>query len=224
MSTAVQSRPRADGEMVTTLEVGPGGLARFLELVPRHPGRIYYRNGSLTIVSPTYRHERGVTFFGEIVNVIAEELEIPFHITRSTLFVRDDLEKGAEPDASFYFEDRHAVLEVERSIDLNRYPAPALVLEAVWTHGAGPVLSIFAAMGVPEAWVYDIPSSNVTFLGLDEDGRYSPMESSVVFPFLTASDVAEQLQLVSAEDDDGRVLRGLRAWAREVLGPRRGHG
>ena len=224
MSTAVARRPRVEADMVTTLEVGPGGLARFLELVPRHPGRIYYRNGSLTIVSPTYKHERGVTFFGEIVNVIAVELEIPFHITRSTLFFRDDLEKGVEPDASFYFEDRHAVLEVDRSIDLSHYPAPALVLEAVWTHGAGPVLSIYAAMGVPEAWVYDIPSSSVTFLQLDENGRYSPTESSLVFPFLTSPEVAEQLRSVSDEADDGLVLRRFQTWAREVLGPRRGNG
>ena len=224
MSTAVERRPRVEAEMVTTLEVGPGGLARFLELVPRHPGRIYYRDGSLTIVSPTPDHERGVRSFGLIVDVIALELEISFRGMRSTLFVRDDLEKGVEPDASYYFDDRQAILRAKNSIDLRIYPAPALVLEAVWTHGAGPVLSIYAAMGVPEAWVYDIPSSSVTFLGLGEDGRYSPMESSVVFPFLTASDVAEQLRLVLDEDDDLQVLRQFQTWAREVLGPRRGNG
>ena len=224
MSTAVERRPRVEAEMVTTLEVGPGGLARFLELVPRHPGRIYYRDGSLTIVSPTSNHERGVRFFGLIVDMISVELEIPFRGMRSTLFVRDDLEKGVEPDASFYFEGRHAIAGLEGSIDLRQHPAPALVLEAVWTHGVGPVLEIYAAMGVPEAWVYDIPSSSVTFLRLGEDGRYSPMESSVVFPFLTASEVAEQLRSISDEADDGHIFRRFRVWAREVLGPRRGHG
>ena len=224
MSTTIKSRPRANGDMVTTLEVGPGGLARFLELVPRHRGRITYLNGNLTIMSPSFNHERGVFCFGSIVNVIAEELEIPFLATRSTLFVRDDLEKGVEPDASYYFEDRHAITGLEGSIDVRHHPTPALVLEAVWTHSATAALAIHAALGVPEAWVYDIPSTTVTFLALDHLGVYRAQELSRIFPFLTSADVVEQLRAASAENDDGRVHRQLRSWAREVLGPRRGDG
>ena len=224
MSTAVRSRPRDDGDMVTTLEVGPGGLDRFLELVPRHPGRITYQNGILTLMSPSINHERGVQFFGSIVSVIAEELEIPFVATRSTLYVRNDLQKGVEPDASYYFEDRHAIAGLEGSVDLSRHPAPALVLEVVWTHSATAALTIHAALGVPEVWVYDIPPSTVTFLVLDHRGVYHDQESSRVFPFLTATDVVERLRAASSENDDGRVLRQLRVWVREVLGPRRGIG
>ena len=224
METAEEMRPQTEGDMVMTLEVGPGGLSRFLELVPRHPGRITYRNGSLTLVSSSCSRERGVCFLEMIVDSIAVTLEIPFFSTRSTLFVRDDLDCGIEPGASYYFEDRHKLAGLEGSIDLRRHRPPALVLEAVWTHSAVSALKIYQAIGMSEVWVHDTPSSTVTFFVLDHLGVYHAQESSRAFPFLAATDVVERLRAASAENDDGRVHRQLRSWAREVLGPRRGGG
>ena len=60
LETPDVTEPITDVDMVTTLEVGPGGLDRYLDLVgDRRNPLIKYHGGSLTLVSPSHKHERG---------------------------------------------------------------------------------------------------------------------------------------------------------------------
>lgn len=226
MSTATKAPPpMAGGEQVTTLDFFPGGAARFLDDLARPEGRVIYRGERVTIVAPSFAHEQGVIYLGAIIEEIVVELEIGCRAVRSTLFRHDELGRGAMPDGSYYFENRHAVRMTERGhIDLSACPPPDLVVEVVWTHRADEVLEIYRALGVPEVWLYDIPTANLQFLHRDGDGGYVPRPRGRALPFVSPGEVLDQIRGISPDEDDHRWRRRVREWARDVLGPRRNDG
>ena len=72
----------------------------------------------------------------------------------STTFNREDLERGFEPDASFYIRNE-ALIRGKRRIDLNVDPPPDLVIEVDITSPSLDKFPIYARPGVPEVWRYD---------------------------------------------------------------------
>ena len=58
MITQELAPPARLPDLVMTFEVGSGGLVKFIDLIPEPPGRVRYRDGSLTVVSPSPPHER----------------------------------------------------------------------------------------------------------------------------------------------------------------------
>ena len=222
MSTATRATTEAVGDRVTVLDFGPGGAAAYLDGLTRREGRIYYRDERVTIVSPSFAHERGVVDIGALVELIAEELDIGFRAASSTLYRRDDLGQGAMPDRSYYFENRHAICLTPRGhIDVEAGPPPDLV---VWTHRPGEVMEIYRNLRVPEVWLYDVPTANLQFLQLGTAGVFEPRPRSRALPFLSPGEVLDQIRGISPVEDDQRWRQRLRAWARDVLGPRRNDG
>jgi Uma2 family endonuclease len=224
MSTAVKPLPVNDidtnVDMVVTIEIGPNGLDRYLDLVGDRTGpRIKYLQGSLTLVSPTGKHERGGDLLDELVKMIGEELDIAYLATASTLYRRRDLDYGIESDKSYYLEHAALVREVVEEIDLNIYPPPDLMIEVVVTHGPKKALAICQALGVPEVWVSWPKKGTLEFLGLDAQGRYVPLEASRAFPFLKPADVLPWLASAGNEPDN-RWRQRLREWVRVELAPR----
>lgn len=208
-------------DMVITLDIGPGGLDRYLDLVgDRRNPLIKYREGSLTLVSPSRKHERGGDRIDGFVKEVCDVLGIDYHATASTLFRQADRDHGIEADKSYYIANEPAVREIEDEIDLTVYPPPDLMIEAVATHDAKKALVICRELRVPEVWVYRVRRHTLEFLHLDDQGRYTACPTSRAFPFLTPADVLPWIESTSKESD--RVWRGrLRAWVRDVLGPRR---
>ncbi len=222
MSTATKPPPTTGDEQVTTLTFEPGGAAKFLDVLARPEGRLYYRGERVTIVAPSFAHEQGVVYLGSIVENIAIELEIGCRSVRSTLFRHDELGRGAMPDCSYYFENRQAIrLTKKGHIDLSAAPPPDLVVEVVWTHGPAEAMEIDKALRVPEVWLYDILTANLQFLHLDPGGNYGPRPRSRALPFLSPGEVLDQIRGIAPDEDDHRWRRRVRTWARDVLGPRR---
>src|SRR3954447_3242444 len=119
MSTPTLREIDLDIDMVTTLEIGPGGLDRYLELVGDSAGPlIKYRQGSLTLVSPSQSHERGVKRLDRLVLAICEELDIDYKAMASTLFRRPDLDSGIEADETYYIANEPSVRGLTGEIDL----------------------------------------------------------------------------------------------------------
>lgn len=225
MRTTVEAPLLAAGaETVMTFDVGPGGLLKFLDVVPKPPGRIRYQDGRVTVVSPSQPHEMGLEALDDVVKMVCDELEIAYSPHRSTLFRRDDLDRGVMPDASYYIEHHGAIDGVKETVDLRRYPSPDLALEVVWTHGAAGALEILSAMGVPEVWVYEISKARLRFLQLDAGGTYVARDRSRAFPFLQADDVLGQIRTIVPGEPRFLWKRRLRAWVQETLGPRRAAG
>jgi Uma2 family endonuclease len=221
MSTATKAPTVVQGDVVMSLIVGQGNLLKFLDVVPEPPGRIRYRDGSVTIVSPSTPHERELEFLDDVVEMICDELEIAYSPTRSTLFRRDDLDRGVMPDASYYIEHHGALVGVTETVDLRSDPPPDLVLEVVWTHPATEAIETLGMMGVPEVWVFDIPKRRLQFLILGPNGSYQPEPRSRSFPFLGPEDVLGQLGTIEPGEPHYRWKRRLREWVVGTIGPRR---
>jgi Uma2 family endonuclease len=222
MSTMAVGQPPLDIDMVITLNVEDGGLDRYLELVGDRRGpRIKYRQGSLTLVSPTYGHERAIQYLDDLITAVCFELNIDYHATRSTLFRPPKRESGIEADASYYIANEPAVRGVTEDIDLTVTPPPDLALEVIVSHGPAQALAIYQELGVPEVWVYWAKKRKLEFLQLDEQGEYHPGKVSRSFPFLTPEDVLPWAEPSEGEPDIQRERR-LRAWVRDVLAPRHG--
>ncbi|WP_422928025.1 Uma2 family endonuclease [Singulisphaera sp. PoT] len=209
-------------DMVTHLDVGPGGIDRFLDLVAdRRSPLIKYRRGSLTLVSPSRAHERGAERLDGLIKAICAELDIDYQATATTLYRRPDRDSGIVADKTYYLAHEPDVREVEGSIDLAINPPPDLAIEVVVTHDPAKSLAICQELGIPEVWVYWLKRGVLEFLSLDPEGRYEPTPASRSFPFLPAAEVLPWLQTGEAEPDN-RWERRLRLWVRTELAPRRG--
>ena len=219
----VASEPKAsDADMVTHLgPVGWEGLESYLKMIGDRRGPlIRYREGYLTLVTPSRLHERRSKSLDRVVQAISVELDIPCEPTGSTLFKRQDLDHGIEPDESYYIEHEAVVRGNEEEIDLTVSPPPDLAIEVVVTNPAAKSLAICRRLGIPEVWVHDAPKSTLAFLHLDATGQYGEAPTSRAFPFLASAEVLPWLQSPAAESYN-RWERRLRAWVRDVLGPRR---
>jgi Uma2 family endonuclease len=209
-----------DVDMVTTLHVGPRGLDRYLKLVGDRKGPLVkFHDGSLTLVSPSYRHDRSSDQFDDLIKTICDVLGIDSLAAASTLFRRPGMAHGIEADRSYYIANEPAVRGVQDEIDLSVYPPPDLMVEIVATHDVARTLMICRELRVPEVWVYRVRKRSLEFLVLDADGKYAPAPTSRAFPFLTPADVLPWAKPHEGESD--RLWRArLRAWVRDVLGPR----
>lgn len=131
-------------------------------------------------MSPSAEHEELAHVLETIVQSACERFEVPFRPLRSTTQRRSDLQKGAEPDASFMFG------EIARNPNEH---APDLAIEVEISRSALDKLSIFAHMGVSEVW-------RCTQAGLQlyrlEGGDYHPVDRSAFLP-LTRDFLEEQL-------------------------------
>jgi Uma2 family endonuclease len=225
MSTTTQAPEPAvvtsDVDMVTTLDIGPGNLDRYLDLVgDRRNPLIKYREGSLTLVSPSGRHEVRSDRADGLIKGICAVLNIGYKATASTLFRRPGSDNGIEADKSYYIENEPAVRGLREEIDLAMYPPPDLAVEIVVSHGAGKSLTIYTELRVPEVWVYRVSKRVLEFLHLGADGRYTAAATSRAFPFLTPADVLPWIEPTVDEPDNAWESR-LRTWVRDVLAPRR---
>ena len=170
--------------------------------------RLNFDCGTLEIVSPSSEHEQLKETIALLFQLLASELEIDVLAVGSTTFRRKDLRKGFEPDASFYIRNAQPIRNQPR-IDLRRDPPPDVVVEIQVTNPAIDKLSIFAAAGVPEVWLYR--DAQVEILGLESKTYQRKPESSflpgVTDPVLT-NFVRSSRTMKSVE-----WIKTVRAWA-----------
>lgn len=215
--------PGPDSDMVITLKIGEGNLDRYLKLVGEEGPRIKYLDGSLTLVSPSYRHERASDRIDAVLTLICDELDIAYISTCSTLYRLEKKDHGVEPDKSYYFRSGVNLIPafakgVPVSFDLTLYPPPDLVVETIYGHSAATALEIYQQLGVPEVWLYLVKKQSLVFLQLDKVGEYLPISSSDSFPFLTPEDF---IPWINDTEIFGNVLkRKAKTWVREVIAPR----
>jgi Uma2 family endonuclease len=147
----------------------------------RRVPRMTYDQGVLELVTPSKPHEVDAAAITRIVDIVTAVLGIPIQSTASTTYRRHDLERGFEPDASFYIQNEPRVRN-RREVDLSVDPPPDVVLEMEMSRSARDKLPLFASMGVPEVWRCD--GQRVTILVLEQN-RYRESSSSLALPVLT---------------------------------------
>ncbi len=148
----------------------------------RRVPRMTYDEGVLELVTPSMPHEKDALTISRVVDIVAAILGVPVLSAGGTTYRREDLERGFEPDSSFYIQNEARVRD-RRDINLSMDPPPDLVLEMEMRRSAIRKLELFASMGIPEVWRRD--GQRVIILVLDGD-HYRASSSSVALPALTS--------------------------------------
>lgn len=140
--------------------------------------RLAYDQGTLEITMPSQKHEYYKEIIRDLIKYLAEELDLDCESFGSTTWKRKDLLKGAEPDNCFYIQNEPAIRGVKPNIDLSKDPPPDLVLEVDHTSPSLNRLPIYAGLGIPETWIYDMKILRIYQL---EAGKYKETDTSLAF-------------------------------------------
>ncbi len=150
--------------------------------------RFTYNNRNLEIYTPSQKHEKKAEFLGDIVKTVAEESEIETLSIRSTTFKNDKVEKGAEPDGSFYLQSYDKVFGMKK-IDLEQFP-PDLVIEVDIFSPSINRFPIYAEFKVPEIWRY---SNDEVKIHLFDGENYLESDESLALPKVTSESLTQLL-------------------------------
>jgi Uma2 family endonuclease len=175
--------------------------------------RLTYDRGSLEIMTLSPEHERLRVLFGHLVQVLAEEANIPMAGFGSTTYKSDVLEKGLEPDQCYYHAN-YARVRGLRRIDLSRDPPPDLAVEIDVTRSSLNRMAIYERLGVPELWRFD--GERLHVYRRNATGVYEPCAASSTFPAIPLGELVRFLRL-GLDQDDTSVVRAFRAWVQERL-------
>jgi Uma2 family endonuclease len=217
MATATETTtfPEGGENRFVLYDIGWEGYQALLKIVGDHGPRLTYARGNVELMSPLMPHEGFSKRLGRIVETVAEELEIPIRPVRSITLNRQDLDRGLEPDESYYIAN---VGQIGNRMELNLEvdPPPDLAIEVEITSRILDKLEIYAKLEVPELWRFD--GETLTVLVLQADGFYTSSSRSSAFPFLPMDEVTRFL-LDPEMSDESRWIRTFRRWVREALLP-----
>jgi Uma2 family endonuclease len=151
--------------------------------------RMTYLDGTLELMSPEFVHEIGAGRLEILVRAVAKAFGIVYQGARTTTFRRKGLGRmkgqGREADTSFYFAERAEAIARKATIDLSIDPPPDLAIEVDNTASSHWKLPVFARLGVPEVWRYDVAVGSLWFGRLQGDRSYLAIERSDALPMLT---------------------------------------
>jgi len=151
--------------------------------------RLAFDQGVLEVMSPHLEHEEANGTLASIVEIALEELDINFRNAGSTTFKREDLDRGFEPDSSFYIQSTEQIRKKKR-IELEVDPPPDLIIEVDLTRDSLSKFSLYAALCVPEVWRYE----DALEIWVLDQARYARRQASVALPILTEQIVTELLR------------------------------
>jgi Uma2 family endonuclease len=174
----------------------------------RRVPRITYDRGVMELVTPSMPHEEDADTIAAIVRIVTAQLGLPFRSTGGTTYRREDLERGFEPDASFYIQHEERI-RGQREVDLAADPPPDVVLEMEMSRSALNKLPLFASMGIPEIWRCD--GQRVTIL-ICEGDDYREAPRSLALPVL-AAEVLTHFLTLSRTELSPVWFRAVSAWA-----------
>jgi Uma2 family endonuclease len=183
--------------------------------------RMSYLDGTLTLVSPEYIHDRYGWRFALLLVEVCEVLGIPSQGTVSSTLRRKGPgpRKGSakEPDFGFYFRENEPRMRNKNVIDLEVDPPPDLAIEIDNKADSSKALALYARIGVPEVWRYKARSKKLWFGHLVGDA-YETVDRSFNIPWLTPALVLLALERMN-EMGEFASKPWLREWARGLPDP-----
>ena len=152
-----------------------------LEAYPeRRNPRLLYDRGILEIM-PLPQHDISERLIDEIFTTLAVEFGIDYVNYGSSTQNRANLERGFEPDSSFYIGEKAELMRFrERFLETD--PPPDLVFEIDITHSSMNKFGLLASFGVAEIWMYENKRLKILHL---EKGKYVEYETSAFLPNVT---------------------------------------
>jgi Uma2 family endonuclease len=177
--------------------------------------RLTYDRENLELMTISGIRGRCSRLLGRLIFVLAEEFDLPIRSCGDMTCDREDLERGVEPDESFYLANE-PLLRDKAEVDLTTDPPPDLMVEIDISRSSRRRLGIYAAMKVPEVWQFDGETVRVHQLG--PDGQYQVSEYSRHFPALLIAGLADFIRR-RTEMDEVSLVRLFRQWVREQRKP-----
>ncbi len=149
-----------------------------------------YNDGILEVEMPKFDYEKVNRFLLRLIEYICLELNLDFANAGSTTFRQQKKTKGCEPDTAFYLANATQVRDLDE-IDLTFDPPPDLVIEVDMTSPSLDKMPIYAALNVPEVWLYQ--GQKVEFFHLVGE-KYKKVKSSISIPILSSEKATQLLQ------------------------------
>ncbi|MDF5729040.1 MAG: Uma2 family endonuclease [Rhizonema sp. PD38] len=174
--------------------------------------RLAYDNGTVEIMTPLMPHENSNRIIEGFVVALCEELGLEQRRSGSLTLTRDDLEKGGEPDSSYYIQNE-SIVRGKENIDLATDPPPDLVLEVEYSRSSVNKLTLYAAMGIPEFWRFTGSILRVYTLS---DGRYNEVQTSPTFSTVAVKEIPRFIQ-EAKQNGENATTQAFRIWVRQQI-------
>lgn len=137
-----------------------------------------YDHGDLFLMSPGRLHERIGELLSQLICVWTEQRGIARLSAGSTTMRSSLIERGFEPDKSFYVQNERFVRDRD-DYDADRDPPPDLTIEIDVTSLSSVRMPIYAQFGVPEVWRWVDDELHIHRL---EGAEYRVVRQSVCLP------------------------------------------
>jgi Uma2 family endonuclease len=174
-----------------------------LHQLDERPGiRLSFFEGELAAMSLSFEHEKYARFIDQLITAIKLRLRINILAGGSWTMRKKEKQAGKEPDACFYVQTADAIgnrLNLDFAID----PPPDIAVEVDIHHKTKDQLLIYAALGIPELWVFEKGRLTIHLLDGEE---YNEAETSRALPMLTASILTNFLNRLTQEGEFEALL------------------
>jgi Uma2 family endonuclease len=168
---------------------------------------LVFDNGILEIVVPSQLHEEMSELIGLFIRILVVEHGLRLKSLRSTTLNREDLNRGAEPDNTYYIQNYSKI--IGKIIDLSQDPPPDLIVEVDITNSDIDKNRLYASMGVPEFWRFNGDIWQILMLG---DSGYVEVSHSPTFDWIEKEDLYRFLEEARINEVEAEIE--FRAWVR----------
>jgi Uma2 family endonuclease len=185
---------------------------RLVDSIPEGSNiHVDYDGKDLEVMGKGQKHDLVKKLLGRIVDVLAEEYEIPFAGYGEATWKRPELARGLEADEAYYFRPKKLEAAAEASSRDSQhaadYPNPDLAIEVDPSRPAVDRAGIYAALQVAEVWRWS--GRTVVIERLTAEGNYAASDTSGWLP-VTIDDIERWLADAETKDQSA-WLRKLRA-------------
>ena len=209
--TAADFLTGGSGRRILLNDISWDEYERFIEDFEQKPGwRLAYDGGRLEIMPPTPEHEEYSFSFHNFVLAYCEEFDVNLEGRGSTTFRSEILEKGVEPDECYYIQSAEKI--AGKKIPTHKFPVPDIAVEVDITTESLDKFPIYAALKVPELWIYD--GKKLSFYEL-RDENYHQITHSRALPQISAKDLTKFLE-TSRRTGQTAALKSFRKWLGEI--------
>ena len=177
------------------------------EFPKRRNPRLTYDRGVLEVM-PLPEHDISERLIDELFTALALEFDVDYVNYGSSTQKRARLERGFEPDSSFYLGE-NAELMRYRDRFLETDPPPDLVFEVDVTHSSVDRFALMAAFGVKEIWQSEKKRLKILHL---ENGEYVERKESTILPNVTSA-VLNDFVASSKTQSRAAWRKEIREWA-----------
>jgi Uma2 family endonuclease len=207
-SRAELIRQLPSGSMLGLSNVAWEDYLDIIEMFPNEPYySISYNEGRLEAMTASTQHESFAFFIDQLVTVLKLRLRLNIRSFGRATMKKSALKKGLELDSCYYVQ-RAALLGNRIILDFEQDPAPDIAVEVDVFHDSKNKFAIYAALDVPEVWVYE--SGTITIYLL-QNGKYEAAAVSRALPMLTAALLTSYVERM-IEDGELAALTAFEDW------------